>query len=61
MSGKLKVTLIRSVAGTTERQRATVRALGLHKTNSSNVLPDCPQTQGMIKAVGHMLAVEKVG
>lgn len=34
---QVKVTLVRSLAGRPQDQRATVVALGLHKTNSSVV------------------------
>jgi large subunit ribosomal protein L30 len=60
MSGKLKVTLEHSIAGTSQRQRLTVKALGLHKRCSSHVLPDRPEIRGMINTVLHMVKVEEV-
>jgi len=60
MSAQLKVTLARSVNGTTRDQRETVRALGLHKRGSSHVLPDRPEIRGMIRAVQHLVVVEPV-
>jgi len=57
----LKVTLERSVIGTTQPQRDTVRALGLHKRGSSHVVPDRPEIKGMILRVKHLVKVEKLG
>jgi large subunit ribosomal protein L30 len=60
MSGKIKVTLIKSVCGTSQSQRATLLALGLHKTNSSAAVPDRPEIQGMIRKVQHLVKTETV-
>jgi large subunit ribosomal protein L30 len=59
MSDKVKVTLVRSVNGTSVKQRATVKALGLHKINSSHVLPNRVEVQGMIGVVQHLVKVEE--
>ena len=58
--GKLKVTLIKSTLGCLEDQQATVRALGLTKIRTSNILPDNAATRGMIFKVKHLVAVEEV-
>jgi large subunit ribosomal protein L30 len=55
----LKVTLERSVIGTTQPQRDTVRALGLHKRGSSHQVPDRPEIRGMLARVKHLVKVEK--
>jgi large subunit ribosomal protein L30 len=60
MIGQIKVTLERSVIGTTVPQRLTVRALGLKKRGSSHVLPDRPEIRGMIYKVRHLLKVEDI-
>jgi large subunit ribosomal protein L30 len=57
---KLKITLTRSLIGSQERQRATVRALGLKKTNSFVIQEDTPAIQGMIKKIEHLITVEAV-
>jgi large subunit ribosomal protein L30 len=57
---KLKVTLKRSVIGSTKSQQATVRGLGLKKIRSSKVLINTPAVRGMIKKVIHLLDVEEV-
>ncbi|MDR1702250.1 MAG: 50S ribosomal protein L30 [Sporomusaceae bacterium] len=55
---KLKITLTRSLIGRQEKQRATVRALGLKKTNSFVIQEDTPAIQGMIKKIEHLVTVE---
>lgn len=56
----LKITLVRSVIGTNQRQRDTVRSLGLRKIRQSVERPDTPDVRGMIKRVQHLIAVEEV-
>ena len=55
----LTVKLVKSVAGTRESRRATVRGLGLRKLNSSRVLEDTPAVRGMIAKVAHLVQVEE--
>ena len=57
---KLKVTLKKSVIGSTESQRATVRGLGLKRIRSSKLLINTPAVRGMIKKVIHLVDVEEV-
>ena len=57
---KLKIKLVKSVIGSTEIQKANVRALGLHKTNSEVVHEDNPAVRGMIFKVKHLLKVEEI-
>ncbi len=57
---KVKVELIRGLAGTLPNQRKTVKALGLGKVHSSVTLPDTPVTRGMIRVVEHMVRVEEI-
>ena len=56
----LKVTLVKSGSGRLEKQKRTLEALGLRKTNSSNIVPDNAATRGMIFVVKHLVSVEKV-
>jgi large subunit ribosomal protein L30 len=51
------VQLVRSVAGTRESHRATVRGLGLRKTNSTSTLEDTPAVRGMIAKVSSLVKV----
>ena len=56
----LKVTLVKSGSGRLEKQIRTLKALGLNKTNSSNIVPDNAATRGMIFVVKHLVSVEEV-
>jgi large subunit ribosomal protein L30 len=51
------VKLVRSVAGTRESHRATVRGLGLRKLNSTRELEDTPATRGMVNKVSYLVEV----
>jgi len=55
---KISVTLKSSIIGSTKRQKATVKALGLGKINSTAVHEDTPQILGMIAKVNHLVTVE---
>jgi len=56
---KFKVTQVRSVIDRPQRQKDTVKALGLKKMNQSVVVEATPSVEGMIKKVSHLLKVEK--
>ncbi|NLO38621.1 MAG: 50S ribosomal protein L30 [Ruminiclostridium sp.] len=56
----LKITLVKSIIKSKEKQKATVAALGLHKTGSSVTQQDNPQIRGMIKKVEHLVQVEEI-
>ena len=51
------VQLVKSVAGTRESHRATVRGLGLRKLNSESTLEDTPSVRGMINKVSYLVKV----
>lgn len=55
---KLKVTLVKSVIGTKQDHRATVRGLGLRRLNSSAILEDTPAVRGMIRKIAYLLRCE---
>jgi large subunit ribosomal protein L30 len=55
---KIKVTLVKSVIGTKQDHRATVRGLGLRKLNSSAVLEDTPAVRGMIRKIAYLVKCE---
>lgn len=57
---QVKVTLVRSLAGRPDDQRATVKALGLGKTNTSVVKEVNPQIKGMLHKVEHLVKVEEI-
>jgi large subunit ribosomal protein L30 len=53
----LTVKLVKSVAGTREDHRATVRGLGLRKLNSQRTLEDTAAVRGMINKVSYLVKV----
>lgn len=57
-SDKIKVTLVRSVAGRSETQIRTLRSLGLKKLGSSRILPNVNPILGQINKVIQMVKVE---
>lgn len=57
---KIKITLIKSLAGKKERHRRTIKALGLKKVNSSVIKEDNPQIRGMINRISYMVKVNDV-
>lgn len=57
---KLRITQRRSVIGRPRNQKATVRALGLHRIDDSVVKDDRPEIRGMIEKVRHLVVVEEV-
>jgi large subunit ribosomal protein L30 len=60
MAKKLKVTLVRSTIDRDQKQKATVRGLGLRKLHSTKVLEDSLAVRGMIRKVQHLVTVEAV-
>lgn len=55
--GRVSITLKRSMIGTPEGHRLVLRALRLRRIRQTVVLPDTPQTRGMIHKVGYLLEV----
>jgi large subunit ribosomal protein L30 len=53
----LTVKLVKSVAGTHQSHRDTVRGLGLRKLNSTRTLEDTPAVRGMINKVDYLVLV----
>ena len=56
----IRVKLVRGLAGCPEAHRVVVRGLGLKKRDSTKLLPDTPQTLGMIRKVGYLVTWERV-
>ena len=57
---KLKITQVRSTIRRNEKQKRTIKALGLHRLHQTVVHPDVPQIRGMIRKVAHLVRVEEV-
>ncbi len=51
------IKLVRSINGTRESHRATVRGLGLRGMNTESVLEDTPAVRGMINKVSYLVKV----
>jgi large subunit ribosomal protein L30 len=60
MAGSLRVTQVRSTISHIARNRATIRALGLHRIGDSVVVPDNDATRGMVRQVRFLVEVEEV-
>lgn len=56
---KLQITLVKSAIGFPERQKATVRALGLNRINKTVVHPNTPAIRGMINKISHLVVIEE--
>ena len=56
----LKVTQKKSVIGSKEGHKRTIRALGLKRIRDSRVHANTPQIRGMIHKVRHLVEVEEV-
>ncbi len=55
----ITVTLVKSPIGYPERQKRTVRALGLRKMMQSVEHSDTPALRGMIAKIPHLLNVDE--
>ena len=56
-SNTIRLELVRSPIGGTERQRATVKALGLRKLHQVVEHADSPVTRGMVQKVAHLVRI----
>lgn len=59
MSGKIKVTLKKSLAGQLKNIQQSVRGLGLRRIGHTVEVLDTEPNRGMIRTATHLLAVEK--
>lgn len=57
---KVKITQVKSAIDRPERQKLTLKALGLNKMNASKEVEATPQVLGMIRKVEHLITVEEV-
>jgi large subunit ribosomal protein L30 len=56
---KIRVKQVRSGAHYGEKQKATLRGLGLRRPHDTALVEDSPATRGMIRAVSHLVKVEE--
>jgi large subunit ribosomal protein L30 len=57
---KIRITQVKSSIDRPERQKLTLKALGLKKMHSTREVEATPQILGMVRAVDHLLKVEEV-
>ena len=56
-AGTLKIKMIGSVIGCPDKQRATVRGLGLRRMHQVVQRVDTPEVRGMVKKIPHLVAI----
>ena len=54
----IRVRQVKSGIGFSEKQKATLKALGLGKVGRIRELPDNPAVRGMLAKIPHLLAVQ---
>jgi large subunit ribosomal protein L30 len=57
---KIKITQVKSGIDRSERQKLTLKALGLNKLNASKEVEATPQILGMVNKVNHLVKVEEL-
>lgn len=57
---KVRITLVKSPIGYSQKQKDTVRSLGLRKMHQTVEHDDSPQLRGMIDRVSHLVSVEEM-
>ena len=57
---KIKITLVKSPIDRPERQKLTIKALGLGKLNSTKEVEASVQILGMVRKVNHLVKVEEL-
>jgi large subunit ribosomal protein L30 len=57
---KIKITQIKSIIDRSERQKRTMKALGLTKMNQSVEVEANAAIIGMVRAVNHLVAIEAI-
>lgn len=58
--GRLRITQVRSAINRYDRQKRTLRALGILRLHHTVEHEDTPQIRGMIRAVHHLVTVAEV-
>lgn len=59
-SEMVRVTYVKSAIGYSQRQKDTVRSLGLRRLGESVLVPDNPAIRGMVAAVDHLVRIDPV-
>ena len=61
MPDTLRLRQVKSPNGSNEKQKATLRTLGLGKIGRTSERPDDPTVRGALRSVGHLVKVEDDG
>lgn len=56
----IKITQVRSIIDQSQRQKDTVKALGLRRINAIVIKEGTPQIMGMIAKVRHLVTIEEI-
>jgi large subunit ribosomal protein L30 len=59
-SGLLRITYVKSSIGYSQRQKDTVRSLGLRRLGDQVIQPDNDAVRGMVRSVQHLVQAEPV-
>lgn len=59
MTGRLRITLVKSMIGRPERQRRVLRGMGLNRLRQTVDLEDTPAVRGMVRKVSHLVTAEE--
>jgi len=59
MPSVLRIKLVKSPIGYSERHKRTVKALGLHRLHQTVEQPDTSAVRGMVAKVAHLVKVEE--
>jgi large subunit ribosomal protein L30 len=57
---RIKITLVKSKIGSTNRQKLILEALGLRKLNSTVEHEVTPSIMGMVNRMNHLIKVEEI-
>lgn len=60
MAKSLKIKQVKSAIGYTQREKDTIKALGIKRLQQEVIQPNNPQIMGMVAKVRHLLQVEEV-
>ena len=58
-AGTVRIKQVGSLIGCTDKQRATVKGLGLRRMHHVVERKDTPEIRGMVKAVPHLVEIVK--
>ena len=60
MAKRLRITWVKSAIGYSQRQKDTIKALGLRRLRDRVEREDSPSLRGMMQKVSHLVKVEEI-